>query len=78
MAKRLHGTSGGADPAARIRTAFTLALSRPPTEEEQKLALSFLTSQQTIHAASGSDAPHRALADLCHMLLSSNGFIHLD
>ena len=78
MAKRVHGSSAGADPAARIRTAFTLALSHPPTEEEQKLALSFLTSQQTIHAASGSDAPHRALADLCHILLSSNGFIHLD
>jgi hypothetical protein len=42
------------------------------------LALALLKRQQTIHATSGSDAPHRALAELCHMLLSSNGFIHLD
>jgi hypothetical protein len=78
MAKRVQKNASAGDRAACIDTAFTLALSRPPTAEEQKLAAAFLDRQQAAHGGKGPDTETKALADLCHMLLSSNGFIHID
>jgi hypothetical protein len=69
MAKRVQKSASAGDRAACIDTAFTLALSRPPTAEEQKLAAAFLYRQQAAHGGKGPDTETKALADLCHMLL---------
>ena len=78
MAKRVQKSASAGDRAACINTAFTLAFSRPPTAEEQKLAAAFLDLQQAAHGGKGPDTENKALADLCHMLLSGNGFLHID
>ncbi len=77
MAKRVRSGLPAGDQTACIASAFTLTFSRPPTEEEQELAAAFLERQQAIHGDS-EDAQSKALADFCHMLISSNGFIHID
>ncbi len=54
----------GADPKARVRRAFELALGRPPRDEEVRLALAFLKEQ----------SPEA----FCLVLLNTNEFVYLD
>jgi len=62
----------GPDPAARVRRAFRLALSREPGADEQADALAFLAEQ----AAEGGDAA--ALRDFCQVLQATNEFFHVE
>ena len=59
-----------------------LALGRRPSEDEQNTLTQFLTDQAARYAepsgVSQADARVKALADLCHMLLSSNEFAYVD
>ncbi len=54
----------------KVHTAYSLTLSRPPTETEAADGLKFL---QTNSARSDD-----ALIDLCHVLLNSNEFLYID
>jgi hypothetical protein len=84
----------GMTPEAQVNRAFKLAYSRPPSEEERKLALAFLQRQMPIlaervkrnekltvpaHLPAGVPAVQAAaFVDLCHMLFNSNEFLYLD
>jgi hypothetical protein len=60
----------GTDPDKAIDRAFALALSRPPTTEEQAAMQRFLKN----HPGPFPDA----IADLCHALLNLNEFLYID
>jgi hypothetical protein len=51
------------DPERQIRTAYEIALSRPPTSEELHLAVDFLGKQK--------------LVDFTHVLLNLNEFLYM-
>jgi Protein of unknown function (DUF1553)/Protein of unknown function (DUF1549)/Planctomycete cytochrome C len=66
-----------ADPAGR---AIVLAFGRSPTAKETALFAEFLDRQTQQHAKTqpAPEARRRAVADLCHMLLSANEFAYVD
>jgi len=65
-----------ANPPVR---ALLLAFGRTPTEKETALFTQFLEHQTQQHAKTQpADAQRRAVADLCHMLLSANEFAYVD
>ena len=66
-----------ADPAGR---ALLLAFSRPATDKEKGLFAKFLEQQTQQHAKTqpAPEARRRAVADVCHMLLSANEFAYVD
>ena len=61
------------DPAGH---AVQLAFGRPATETERAKLNAFVDTQTTRYK--GADAKRKALADLCHMLLSANEFAYID
>ena len=68
------------DPAGHC---WRLAFARQPTEQEQAKRQAFLKAQTDRHAAAVArgnprEVERRALADLCHMLLSANEFAYVD
>ena len=64
------------DPA---RHALRLAFGRSPTDAESRLFAKFLDQQTQQHAKTQpTEARRRAVADLCHMLLSANEFAYID
>jgi hypothetical protein len=76
----------GASPVRQIERAYLIALSRPPTREEQQLGLAALRQltehwAQHLVAAGQPDeaaAGRRALATYCHALVNSAGFLYVD
>jgi hypothetical protein len=67
------------DPSAAIRSAYALALSRPPKPRELADSLAFLGEQRSSYQAEKrADAEERALADLCQVLLGLNEFLYID
>ena len=59
--------------------ALRLAFARPPSDAESRLFARFLEQQTQQHARTQpADARRRAVADLCHMLLSANEFAYVD
>jgi len=73
-----------ADPAGQVENAWMLALNRPPSNDEIASGVSALTElteewRQSL-AESGSKAvpEEKALADFCHTLINSAGFLYLD
>jgi hypothetical protein len=64
FAQRLESTCRKSDRSCEVRTAWKLALSRPPRPEEMKLAKSFLSSGGK-------------LQDFCLALLNRNEFIYV-
>jgi len=80
LADRVAGAAGQ-DPAAQIRLAFELVFTREPRESELKESLLFLEEQTAIHVAAeiaGDQAARMALADLCHMLMTTNEFLYVE
>ncbi len=80
MARRVTDTAG-ADSAARIELAFQLALARKPRDTELKHSQAFVGEQAKNHESAGAPAdkaPQMALADLCHMLLSTSEFLYVE
>ena len=66
---------------ARIRRAFELAFARHPGEAELERSLAFLKAQRDNHIAAQIEvgkATRMALADFCHMLMSTNEFLYLE
>jgi hypothetical protein len=90
FARRVEREAGD-DPAARVRRAWTLALSREPTSEQVSAALAFLDAQEADFAAraesrpkpekantAGSSPSQLALASFAQALLGSNAFLYID
>ena len=80
MAARVVARAG-ADPANQLEAAFQLAFARSPRESERLSGLRFLAEQAMTHATAetpAEKAARMALADLCHMLLSSNEFLYVE
>ncbi len=69
---------------AQIDHAWQLALCRPPTDSEFRLALDFAGRQLAeLHReqrgiAAGSTSPRQVLVNVCQMLLNSNEFVYVD
>jgi hypothetical protein len=79
MAERVASSS--VEENARINRAFELAFARPPTDAESSAAVEFIRAQTTGYAddkTTPDKARQLALADLCHMLLSSNEFLYVE
>src|SRR5262249_8256963 len=85
MAARIE-REAGTEPAARFQRAWRLVFGRAPTDKESEAGVAFLARQSE---AAGSNAladpntpkpdPARTtLANLCHALVSSNGFLYVD
>ncbi len=83
MADRIRAEAGD-DPAAQFTLAWRLAFARPPTDTERNSGTAFLTEQAaTLTATTANekkkpDPVRLALANLCHALVSANGFLYVD
>ena len=78
FARRVVATSGDA-AADNVRRAYTIAVGRGPSAEEEADALAFLTEQtQAYRAANKPDAGQLALIDFCQTLMSLNEFVFVD
>jgi hypothetical protein len=79
MAERLSATA--ADTPARIELAFQIVFARRPTDTELSKSAAFVHEQAVGYEASQTpidQAQQMALADFCHMLLSSNEFLYVE
>ncbi len=79
MAERLSATA--ADTPARIELAFQIVFARRPTDTELSKSAAFVHEQAVGYEASRTpidQAQRMALADFCHMLLSSNEFLYVE
>jgi hypothetical protein len=83
MAERVRDEAGD-DPAAQFTLAWRAAFGRPPSDTERNLGVTFLADQAATLAANTAteknppDAKRLALANLCHALVSANGFLYVD
>ena len=80
MAQRVTDAAG-ADSAAHIEMAFQLALARKPQDAVLKRSLEFVREQAKNHESANTPADkatRMALADLCHMLLSTSEFLYVE
>jgi hypothetical protein len=68
------------DAKSPANHAIRLAFGRPASEREATLFTKFLDQQTQHHAKTQMqpEARRRAVADLCHMLLSANEFAYVD
>ncbi|MEO6808086.1 MAG: PSD1 and planctomycete cytochrome C domain-containing protein [Isosphaeraceae bacterium] len=71
---------GPGDPLeSSIRSAYVLALSRPPEPEELAAALAFIAHQSSTYQAAGHANPvEPALTDFCQMIFCLNEFIFIE
>jgi hypothetical protein len=76
LARRLE-REAGTDEAKRLATAFRLTYGREPSSDEAAAARRFLATQAKVYEGQG-DAAGRTWADLCQMLLASNGFLYVE
>jgi hypothetical protein len=73
--------SAGPGIEEQIAFAFQLAYARQPTSDELAKSIAFLADQKRILVSpefQEDKAQQQALADLCHMLLSSNEFLYVE
>ncbi len=85
FAARVRATAGD-DPSAQVDSAWSLALSRPPTPEQRSATLAFLSDQtQQITAKTPADQREKdpkpaqqALANFCQALFCANAFLYVD
>jgi len=85
FARRLLRDRSPSTPATDpqiTETAYSLALSRPPSATERAASLKFLEEQVARYGAEKGATPEvsreRALADFCQALLSANEFVYVD
>ena len=73
--------SAGAEEADRVRLAFQIALTRPPTPDESAWSAEFLKLQvdnYEVLSLPTAAVELKALASLCHALLNSNSFLYIE
>jgi mono/diheme cytochrome c family protein len=76
----------GPEPLAQFQRAWRLAYGRTPTDREMAHGLAFLIGQMNLQSPPATADPkkspvdpgHVALAHLCQVLISSNGFLYVD
>jgi hypothetical protein len=62
-----------------VKSAYVIALSRPPLSQESSDILAFLEQQTTSYKAAGhANAEEMALADFCQVLMGLNEFIYIE
>ncbi len=66
------------NPDDPVERAVKLAFSRKASTAEQRVLRKFVQAQTERHASAKKDARRRAMADLCHLLLSVNEFAYID
>ena len=81
FARRLEKETGR-DPGKQIERAFTLALCRSPTDKEKQVMVQYL-ERETNHITNETGlevngARHRALVQLCRVILNLNEFVYSD
>ncbi len=70
----------GDDPAQHVRRTYWIALTRPPSTDEQAACLqtlSSLTEEWTKHLPA-PEAKRKALATVCHTIMNSAMFLYID
>jgi hypothetical protein len=78
FAQRVEREAGD-DPAAQIRTAYRVALSRDPSGPELRGNLRYIEQQRQYHQARNSKSPgESALTDLCAVMLNLNEFVYIN
>ena len=78
LAKRVAPTPETTTESA-VRSAYAIALCRPPTADEVSEASTFISSQAEAYAKAGrSDGKDLALADFCQALMCLNEFVYVD
>src|SRR5262245_4252660 len=85
LAARIEREAGN-DPSARVARAWHLVFGRQPTAGQVQAGVVFLAGQAEAAAAlppadpktSAPEPARTALANLCHALISSNGFLYVD
>ena len=78
---RRSGSQSNADLDQVIELAHRLTLSRPPLASHLSRALRFVEQQVQTYRADGMKsevARHKALSDLCHVLLNSSEFVFVE
>lgn len=73
--------SAGPELEQRVKLGFQIVFARQPTENELAKSIAFLNEQQRGYASVEDPAEktrQMALADFCHMLLSSNEFLYVE
>ena len=73
--------SAGPELEQRVKLGFQIVFARQPTESELTKSIAFLNEQQRGYASvenPAEKARQMALADFCHMLLSSNEFLYVE
>ena len=70
-AKRVAGMAN--DDVGRVRAAYSIALSREPTQSEMDANLEFLRRQREYHQGDAL----KALTDLCDVILNLNEFLYV-
>lgn len=76
----------GSDPTRQVQTAYMIAYSRSPSDDEQSDCLRTLNELTELwqrqlpanNAAPENDAARRALATLCHTIMNSAAFLYID
>ena len=79
MAERVSASS--TDTNTRIELGFQIAFARRPTDTELTKSAAFIGEQTASYEANKTPADkarQMALADFCHMLLSSNEFLYVE
>jgi hypothetical protein len=74
------GRGVGGEGRARIDLAFRIALGRAPKAKEIELSVGLLQRQEERYRTAktpAEQASHRALVDLCHMLMNTNEFLYV-
>ena len=70
--------ASGSDDTMRLRAAYALAFSRPPTDAETQAALAFLKQDEAdLRTAGDKAARTSAWTRLCHTLLAASEFLYV-
>jgi Protein of unknown function (DUF1553) len=76
FAARVRQTSEGS--TEQIKSAYRIALSREPTQNELSGSVQFIEKQRAHHARkAAADPALSALTDLCHVILNLNEFVYV-
>ena len=75
----------GADPQQQVQRVYAIALSRPPSDDEQAACvqtLARLTDEWSKPSSAGvtskAEAARRTLATVCHTIMNSATFLYID
>jgi hypothetical protein len=81
FAKRIRREAGN-DPGRQIRSVSLIALGRPPSADEEKVAraalFQFADEWEAAHPGDRDAAEFKALATYCHAVLNSAAFLYVD